>query len=311
MPRLRQRRKEIRSDVWRLVRWLIAMRTRRALGLVDPISTYVLSRICASILILLVACGPQCLSSLQSRAIGRRLFRAALEHLDQVPAERRLHRPADLIDLQCRHRLLELRHCVTRVQPAKIAAAAATRVERMQACQCSELDLPGFDANLHFFEPPLDLWFGSQVRHSQQDVACMCLLHRASCEFAVEGAATPQHLQNMKTVRAADHRTDLVNFQRLGRVDKKRGQTVCVTPAEFTALQCFGCVRIAGSDPRKFRTALQLRDQFVSAIASCDDAIVRGIFRNTQQDLRKIDFLRVRGHAGLRSNEVLQLAFEI
>ncbi len=65
-----------------------------------------------------------------------------------MPAEGRLHRLADFVELQRVHRALEFRHRVTRVDPAEIAAAAAARIDRMQAGERAEFDLARFDAQL-------------------------------------------------------------------------------------------------------------------------------------------------------------------
>ncbi len=75
----------------------------------------------------------------------------------------------------------------------------------MQARQRAELDLSGFDALLHFVEPAFYFGLGRQIRYAQQDVSRVRLLYRPRSELAVDAAAAPEHLQDVKTVRAAYH----------------------------------------------------------------------------------------------------------
>src|SRR5919197_6394135 len=65
----------------------------------------------------------QRLARLQALALGREIARAPLEHLDQVIAEGRAHRRADLADFQLPVGALEFGHRVARIDPVELAAA--------------------------------------------------------------------------------------------------------------------------------------------------------------------------------------------
>src|SRR5574340_305736 len=68
----------------------------------------------------------------QFLAFLRDVLAAAPQHLDQVPAERRLHGVADLARLQCVHRFLEFGHGIARIDPAEVAAFGGAGVFGLQ-----------------------------------------------------------------------------------------------------------------------------------------------------------------------------------
>src|SRR2546430_4928955 len=75
----------------------------------------------------------QHLPRLQPAALRVHLGRAPLEHLDEVIAERRSHRLADLAVLQLLVGALEIGHRVAGVDPVELAAAARGAVVGMHA----------------------------------------------------------------------------------------------------------------------------------------------------------------------------------
>src|SRR5436190_1662297 len=76
----------------------------------------------------------QRLARLQPAPFGAEIARAALEHLDQVVAERRADRLADLADLELLVGALEFRHRVARIDPVELPAARGRAVVGMHAC---------------------------------------------------------------------------------------------------------------------------------------------------------------------------------
>src|SRR6185369_11915497 len=75
----------------------------------------------------------------QPLALRRDAAGPTLDDLDQVPAERTLHRLADFARLQRIHRALKLRHRVARIDPAQIAALGGAHVHRIDARDLSEI----------------------------------------------------------------------------------------------------------------------------------------------------------------------------
>src|SRR6185503_19893533 len=76
---------------------------------------------------------------LQAAAVLGQAGCPPLHHLDQVPAERRFHRLADLARLERVHDALELGHRITGQQPVEVAAARSAAVSGMLARQFGKI----------------------------------------------------------------------------------------------------------------------------------------------------------------------------
>src|SRR6185436_1834015 len=86
---------------------------------------------------------PQRVASLLATTILRDVLLAALEHLDQMPAERRAHGLRHLVDRKRRHRALEIGNGVARRDPTEVAALGTRRVVRIDARYFLELRAAG------------------------------------------------------------------------------------------------------------------------------------------------------------------------
>src|SRR5580765_6589978 len=86
---------------------------------------------------------PQRVARLLATSFLRDVLLAALEHLDQVPAERRAHGLRHLVDRERRHRTLEIGNGVARRDPTKVAALGTRRVVRIDARNFLELRTTG------------------------------------------------------------------------------------------------------------------------------------------------------------------------
>src|SRR5438105_10164437 len=97
------------------------------LALVDLVfDVRAIARLPDELLKLLLALAlPQRLARLLATSFQRDVLLAPIEHLDQVPAERRAHRLRHLVDVELVHRALEIGHGVARRDPAEIAALRA------------------------------------------------------------------------------------------------------------------------------------------------------------------------------------------
>src|SRR5262249_53176338 len=76
---------------------------------------------------------------LHALALDRQPARAALDELDQVVAERRLDRLADLARLERHEGALELGHRVARQYPAEVAALRRAAILRVQTRELGEV----------------------------------------------------------------------------------------------------------------------------------------------------------------------------
>ena len=88
------------------------------------------------------------LTRLQARGLTAHVLAAALDYLDQVPAEGGLGRLADLAGLEFVHGFFEFRHGVTRTHPAEVAALGGGAVFRVLAGEFLEMKLM----------TPIDTW---------------------------------------------------------------------------------------------------------------------------------------------------------
>src|SRR4051812_15928110 len=111
------------------------------------------------------------------------LVGAPLEHLYEVPSERRLDRLAHFAVLQPVHHALEFRHRVARRDPAQVAALAGAAVLGVELRQLGEI-AAGDDALAQAAKALARLAFGQAVAGAQQDVPHVRLLHAGGRRLA-------------------------------------------------------------------------------------------------------------------------------
>src|SRR6185437_5807506 len=71
-------------------------------------------------------------------ALLRHVLLAPLEHLDEMPAERRADRLRDFVHRQLVHSVLEIRHGVAGGKPSEVTAFRARRILRVRARELLE-----------------------------------------------------------------------------------------------------------------------------------------------------------------------------
>src|SRR5690606_8536176 len=93
-----------------------------------------------------------------------------LEHLDQVNAEGRANRLADLARRQRVHRALEFGHRVAGIDPAEIAAAPRTAVGRILARHLAEIGGAALHLLADLAQAAEGLFFADHFVRADQDV---------------------------------------------------------------------------------------------------------------------------------------------
>ncbi len=157
---------------------------------------------------------------------------AALEYLDDVPAERTAERFADLADLEVVHDLFEFRNEGTRVRPSEVAADGSRRAIRQQFRQLAEIF-----AFLDAFERVVELLLGRRVVNDfirrDQYVTRLGLVDLA----ALDGAPEFVHLDDMKAARGAKRLRDVTGLHVRKDVYKERRNLLSFDPAEGAAAE--------------------------------------------------------------------------
>src|SRR5438105_8576344 len=103
-------------------------------------------------------------------ALLGKLVGAPLDRLQEVPAERRLHRLAHLAVLQLVHDALEFGHGVARGDPAEVAALRGARILGVDARELGEIGAR-HDALAQPREPGARVRVAHALARAQQDVA--------------------------------------------------------------------------------------------------------------------------------------------
>lgn len=112
------------------------------------------------------------------------LFGAALNDLNQMVAVRRADRIGNLTGLEFIHYAFKLRHRVTGLQPAEIAAARSSGVYGVQASHRSEVGFTRLHAILNVIETTDHIPFRRDIADEHENMAGMGLFDRAAANFA-------------------------------------------------------------------------------------------------------------------------------
>src|SRR5439155_738054 len=112
----------------------------------------------------------QRLPGLQALALGGKIARAPLEHLDQVIAEGRAHGLADLGHFQLLIGALELGHRVARIDPVELAAARRGAIVGIGARELGEIGATAHDAFAQVEKLAARLGLGDRLVRTDEDV---------------------------------------------------------------------------------------------------------------------------------------------
>src|SRR5690606_32834416 len=209
------------------------------------------------------------------------VVRAPIRHLDDMPAEARAERLADLADLELRELLLELRHERARADPAEIAAVGRrNRILGDRARDRPELVTPEnllADAD----QALLDRVVVHDLVGRQQDMprAHLILHHALDAAHVVEP-------HDMQSAAALDRLGDVSGLHVDDHVHEQRRQRRALAPAEAAALE--RGLRIGIRD-RELREILAVLEPLVDLV----DFRARGfeaarLVRDIDQDVRDV-----------------------
>src|SRR5690606_5963210 len=241
------------------------------------------------LVVLLDATLAQRLARHLAQAVGRRLVGSPLEDLDQVHAERRTHRVADLARGERIHRALELGYGVAGIDPAEVTAAPRAAIDRVLARQVLEGAAAALHALPDFAQPAQPLVLADDLVGADQDVPCARLRDRRAADAGpAAGAAPVDQREHVEARRTAQQSAELPRTGVRQRVDEELRQALRRSPAERPAAHRLGRVRECGREPCKVVPALQLPDHLLAAQPLALDLLRRRAFGHRQQDLRDV-----------------------